>query len=124
MEPASHLLRRKAHCMAILGRSTRALGVRPRPSTPASTRSKHETRTTNRLDDVVNDELLTQPELEENRSPGVSQQPGNGVAQRLPHAIKHLQELANLREMLHQPSDLIDLLTLHRTHNAICTQRG
>ena len=100
MQPASQLLRRKAHRVDVFGRSTNVLGVCPRPKTPTSTRSKHESRTTNNLDDVVNDELLTQPELEDNRSIGVPQQPGIAVAQRLPHVRPELQELATLTEVL------------------------
>ena len=84
VEPASQLLRRKTHRVEVIARSIRVLGVRPLKNTPTSTssRSKLETRTTNRLD-VISDELLTLPELEDNRSSGVPQQPGNAVAPRL-----------------------------------------
>ena len=106
----SQLRRREPHRMEALAWPTGALGIRPHPSSSASTRSKYEPRAANRLDHVVHQQALVLPNLEELSALGILQQPCDACSSGLPPVIQLLEKLAVPRVVLRRLVVLLLLL--------------
>ena len=100
IEPASQLQRREPHRMEVLAWPTGVLGVRPHPSSSASTRSEYEPRRADRLNHVVHQEPLVLPELEELCARWIKHQLSDAFSSWLPPVLQLLDKVAVLHRLV------------------------